>query len=136
MKTWIAITLLIISACSGDEEVFGTLDLRKPVITGLVFKSDIPDQVIGILGKPSSQPEKNGYRMSLYPNPFINIANIYIAAPQNTQVKVYLVPANLGQPAASLVKNYAGANTLIADGRPLASFEITINTSQTIEWPT
>lgn len=120
---------------ASNEKYFRTPDFKNPILTGLVFKGDNPHQIIGILGKPNNNPEQNNYRLNAYPSPFLQYSQMEIQAPNVTNVLVYILPANLGQPASSLVNNYsAGATTLVAGGLPLAEFEFKIDGRQTLSW--
>lgn len=108
---FISITFLSCDKNVG-EEVFYSPDLRMPVVTGLYFTGEDSPEVLGYWRNPSG---------SNYCYPSLGgMTNIRFSLPNNTNVRVWIVPARLPEQKSRDVLQSLNGHFTIASGQAIA----------------
>ena len=95
---------------SGNPSSYSPFD-EMPVVTGLFFTSEVSPQVIAVWGNPSGR--------SMCSPSIGDYTQISYSVPEQTSVKVWVVPARLPQQNSVDILNWLNAHFKIQKGIPV-----------------
>jgi len=121
--------MLLLSACSKEEDYFQLSGFEQPVVKGIQVRNHFGDYE-GIMGKPNikigntSNLPSVEYSFMFYPNPCAESCNLAINVPQQTKMRIWMVKV-VFQETPPQTLQILNMNTVRVGSTPVINIEST-----------